>query len=77
MEPNTTPVENYTIKVLELLMAYGRKQLSEDHLLTAVVKLKNECIDAEKREHQNWFNKGFEFYHAQLIQKTERSGSHG
>jgi hypothetical protein len=70
MEPNTTPVENYTIKVLELLMAYGRKQLSEDQLLTAVVKLKNECLDAEKREHQNWFNKGFEFYHGQLMAKT-------
>jgi hypothetical protein len=68
-----TPVETYSVKVLELLVAYGRKQLTDDQLVNAVVKLKNECLDAEKREHQNWFNKGFEFYHGQLLRRDERS----
>jgi hypothetical protein len=65
-----TPVETYAFKVLELLVAYGRKQLTDDGLLNEVMRLKNECLDAEKREHQNWFNKGFEFYHGQLMAKT-------
>ncbi len=68
-----TPVETYSIKVLELLVAYGRKQLTDDQLINAVVTLKNECLDAEKREHQNWFNKGFEFYHGQLSAKKLHS----
>lgn len=68
-----TPVETYSIKVLELLMAYGRKQLTDDQLVNAVVKLKNECLDAEKREHQNWFNKGFEFYHENLLTRQAQS----
>jgi len=65
-----TPVETYAFKVLELLMAYGRKELTDEGLVSSVVTLKNECLDAEKREHQNWFNKGFEFYHGQLMAKT-------
>ena len=65
-----TPVETYAVKMLELLVAYGRKQLTDDGLLNEVMRLKNECLDAEKREHQNWFNKGFEFYHGQLMAKT-------
>ena len=65
-----TPVETYAFKVLELLMAYGRKELTDDGLLNEVMRLKNECLDAEKREHQSWFNKGFEFYHGQLMAKT-------
>ena len=64
-----TPVETYAVKMLELLVAYGRKQLTDDGLLNEVMRLKNECLDAEKREHQNWFNKGFEFYHGQLMVK--------
>ncbi len=64
-----TPVETYAIKVIELLMAYGRKQLTDDGLVNEVLRLKNECLDAEKRAHQEWFNKGFEFYHAQLMLK--------
>jgi hypothetical protein len=65
-----TPVETYAVKMLDLLVAYGRKQLTDDGLLNEVMRLKNECLDAEKREHQNWFNKGFEFYHGQLMAKT-------
>jgi hypothetical protein len=65
-----TPVETYAVKVIELLMAYGRKQLTDDGLVNEVLRLKNECLDAEKREHQHWFNKGFEFYHNQLMAKT-------
>ena len=65
-----TPVETYAVKMLDLLVAYGRKQLTDDGLLNEVMRLKNECLDAEKREHQNWFNKGFEFYHGQLMSKT-------
>jgi hypothetical protein len=65
-----TPVETYAVKMLDLLVAYGRKQLTDDGLLNEVMRLKNECLDAEKREHQNWFNKGFEFYHNQLMAKT-------
>jgi hypothetical protein len=62
-----TPVETYATGVLEVLMAYGRKELTDDGLVSAVVKLRNECLDAEKRAHQNWFNKGFEFYHEQIM----------
>jgi len=29
----------------------------------------NELLDQEKKEHQLWWNKGFEFYHAQLLIK--------
>ena len=65
-----TPVETYAVKMLDLLVAYGRKQLTDDGLLNEVMRLKNECLDAEKREHQNWFNKGFEFYHGQLMAKA-------
>ena len=65
-----TPVETYAVKMLDLLVAYGRKELTDDGLLNEVMRLKNECLDAEKREHQNWFNKGFEFYHNQLMAKT-------
>lgn len=65
-----TPVETYAVKMLDLLVAYGRKELTDDGLLNEVMRLKNECLDAEKREHQNWFNKGFEFYHGQLMAKT-------
>jgi hypothetical protein len=66
METEQTPVETYATGVLEVLMAYGRKELTDDGLVSAVVKLRNECLDAEKRAHQNWFNKGFEFYHEQI-----------
>ena len=68
-----TPVETYAFKVLELLMAYGRKELTDDGLLNEVMRLKNECLDAEKREHQNWFNKGFEFYHENLLTRQAQS----
>ena len=71
METEQTPVESYATGVLELFMAYGRKELNDDGLINAVVKLRNECLDAEKREHQNWFNKGFEFYHGQLLTKQQ------
>ena len=62
-----TPVETYAVKMLDLLVAYGRKQLTDDGLLNEVMRLKNECLHAEKREHQNWFNKGFEFYREQHL----------
>lgn len=65
-----TPVETYAMKMLELLVAYGRKQLTDDALLNEVMRLRNECLDAEKRNEQHWFNKGFEFYHGQLAAKT-------
>ena len=68
-----TPVETYAFRVLELLMAYGRKELTDDGLLNEVMRLKNECLDAEKREHQNWFNKGFEFYHENLLTRQAQS----
>ena len=68
-----TPVETYAVKVIELLMAYGRKQLTDDGLVNEVLKLKNECLDAEKREHQHWFNKGFEFYHGQLVARNDKN----
>lgn len=68
-----TPVETYAVKVIELLMAYGRKQLTEDGLVNEVLRLKNECLDAEKREHQHWFNKGFEFYHGQLVARNDKN----
>ena len=68
-----TPVETYAFKVLDLLVAYGRKQLTDEGLVSAVVSLKNECLDAEKREHQNWFNKGFEFYHENLLTRPAQS----
>lgn len=68
-----TPVETYAVKVLELLMAYGRKQLTDDGLVESVVKLRNECLDAEKRDQQNWFNKGFEFYHENLLTRQAQS----
>lgn len=68
-----TPVETYAVKVIELLMAYGRKQLTDDSLVNEVLRLKNECLDAEKREHQHWFNKGFEFYHANLLTRQAQS----
>jgi hypothetical protein len=71
METEQTPVETYAKGVLELLMAYGRKELNDDGLINAVVKLRNECLDAEKRAHQNWFNKGFEFYHGQLLTRQQ------
>lgn len=68
-----TPVETYAVKVIELLMAYGRKQLTDDGLVNEVLRLKNECLDAEKREHQHWFNKGFEFYHGQLAARNDKN----
>lgn len=68
-----TPVETYAVKVIELLMAYGRKQLTDDGLVNEVLRLKNECLDAEKREHQHWFNKGFEFYHGQLVARNDKN----
>ena len=68
-----TPVETYAVKMLDLLVAYGRKQLTDDGLLNEVMRLKNECLDAEKREHQNWFNKGFEFYHENLLTRQAQS----
>lgn len=68
-----TPVETYAVKVIELLMAYGRKQLTDDALVNEVLRLKNECLDAEKREHQHWFNKGFEFYHGQLVARNDKN----
>lgn len=38
------------------------------------IEIVNEMLDAEKREHQRWFNKGFEFYHEQLLKRqTERN----
>jgi hypothetical protein len=70
METEQTPVETYATGVLEVLMAYGRKELTDDGLVSAVVKLRNECLDAEKRAHQNWFNKGFEFYHEQVLTRN-------
>jgi len=54
-------------------MAYGRKQLTDDGLVESVVKLRNECLDAEKRDQQHWFNKGFEFYHENLLTKQAQS----
>ena len=68
-----TPVETYAVKMLDLLVAYGRKQLTDDGLLNEVMRLKNECLDAEKREHQSWFNKGFEFYHENLLTRQAQS----
>ena len=68
-----TPVETYAVKVLELLMAYWRKQLTDDGLVESVVKLRNECLDAEKRDQQHWFNKGFEFYHGQLVARNDKN----
>lgn len=68
-----TPVETYAVKVIELLMAYGRKQLTDDGLVNEVLRLKNQCLDAEKREHQHWFNKGFEFYHGQLVARNDKN----
>ena len=68
-----TPVETYAVKVIELLMAYGRKQLTDEGLVNEVLRLKNECLDAEKREHQHWFNKGFEFYHGQLVARNDKN----
>jgi len=68
-----TPVETYAVKVLELLMAYGRKQLTDDGLVESVVKLRNECLDAEKLDQQHWFNKGFEFYHENLLTRQAQS----
>lgn len=68
-----TPVETYAVKVIELLIAYGRKQLTDDGLVNEVLRLKNECLDAEKREHQHWFNKGFEFYHGQLVARNDKN----
>ena len=66
-----TPVETYAFGVIKLLTAYGRKELTDDDLVTQVLQLRNECLDAEKREHQNWFNKGFEFYHQQMLTRLE------
>ena len=54
-------------------MAYGRKQLTDDGLVESVVKLRNECLDAEKRDQQHWFNKGFEFYHGQLLARNDKN----
>ena len=67
MNTEKTPVETYAQKMLELLTAYGRNAINDDQLLTSVLQLRNECLDAEKRAHQEWFNKGFEFYHEQHI----------
>lgn len=67
MKTEQTPVETYAMGVIKLLTAYGRKELTDDDLVTQVIQLRNECLDAEKREHQNWFNKGFEFYHKQHL----------
>ena len=68
-----TPVETYAVKMLDLLVAYGRKQLTDDGLLNEVMRLKNECLDAEKRNEQHWFNKGFEFYHENLLTRQAQS----
>lgn len=68
-----TPVETYAMKMLELLVAYGRKQLTDDGLVNEVLRLKNECLDAEKRDQQHWFNKGFEFYHENLLTRQAQS----
>ena len=71
MNTEKTPVETYAFGVIKLLTAYGRKELTDDDLVTQVLQLRNECLDAEKREHQNWFNKGFEFYHQQMLTRLE------
>lgn len=62
-----TPVETYAVEVLNLIIAYGKKQINDDQLVIQVLQLKNECLDAEKRAHQLWFNKGFEFYREQHL----------
>ena len=67
MNTEKTPVETYAQKMLELLTAYGRNAINDDQLLTSVLQLRNECLDAEKRAHQEWFNKGFEFYREQHL----------
>ena len=67
MNTEKTPVETYAQKMLELLTAYGRNAINDDQLLTSALKLRNECLDAEKRAHREWFNKGFEFYHEQHL----------
>lgn len=71
MSTEKTPVETYAFGVIKLLTAYGRKELTDDDLVNQVLQLRNECLDAEKREHQNWFNKGFEFYHQQMLTRME------
>ncbi len=40
---------------------------NDDQLLTSALQLRNECLNAEKRAHQEWFNKGFEFYREQHL----------
>jgi len=67
MNTEKTPVETYAQKMLELLTAYGRNVINDDQLLTSALQLRNECLNAEKRAHQEWFNKGFEFYHEQHL----------
>ena len=67
MNTEKTPVETYAQKMLELLTAYGRNAINDDQLVIQVLQLKNECLDAEKRAHQLWFNKGFEFYREQHL----------
>ena len=67
MSTEKTPVETYAVEVLNLIIAYGKKQINDDQLLTSALQLRNECLDAEKRAHQEWFNKGFEFYREQHL----------
>jgi len=52
MNTEKTPVETYAQKMLELLTAYGRNAINDDQLLTSALQLRNECLDAEKRAHQ-------------------------
>lgn len=69
MNTEHTAVEIYAIKINDILQQFAKQQLTEHGLILAVTNLRNECLDAEKREHQRWFNKGFEFYHEQLTQR--------
>ena len=73
MSTEKTPVETYAVEELNLIIAYGKKQINDDQLVIQVLQLKNECLDAEKREHQHWFNKGFEFYHENLLTRQAQS----
>lgn len=69
MNTEQTPVENYAASVVDLIKRLAMKEIGEHQFINLVLDLRANCLDQEKREHQRWFNKGFEFYHEQLMAK--------